>query len=336
MATVQISDLYEATPFDRYIQLNSLRKNRFIESGLAINSRDIAGLMAQGGRLFEMPNLNPLAAAEPNYSTDTAGTSTPKNIDAGVCTAVRHSVNDSWSVMDLARTVAGTTGGDPMAVIADQVLKYWDTDISRRLSASLQGIILDNIANDGGDMVNDIASEDGNNATASNLWSASALIDAEATMGDSVHELGAMIVHSVVYNNMRKQQLIDFIPDSEGRTNIPIYQGMRVFTDDYVPKVAGSTSGYKYYTFVFGPGIVAIGNEDAPIPSELDRNPNAGNGAGESILHSRRELVVHPYGFNWELAAGTNPTYANLALATSWDRKYDRQQIKMACLISNG
>ena len=335
MAITQIANIYEPTPFNKALSLDIIRNNEFLNSGLIYQSSELSTLAAVGGRIVHLPFWNPLGIAEPNYSTDDATTSTAKNITMDNMKAVRHTNNESWATANLTRAIAGSTDGDPIDVIVRQVSKYWQTDISRRISSSLAGIILDNIANDSGDMVNDVASETIAGQSATTRISAENIIDTMATMGEVLNELTGIIMHRVVYTTLQKLNLIDFIPDSEGRVNIPTYLGMRVFVDNYTTTRAGTTDGTVYYTYLFGSGAIAYSDIQAPVPSALDRKEDAGTGEGIETLFSRNHKVVHPMGFDWQLTAGTDPTYATLALATSWDRVYDRDQIKIACLISN-
>ncbi len=335
MATTQISNIYEPLPFDDYIKLGILNQNKFLMSGLMVNSPVLSSLASQGGRIFELPFWNPIATGEPNYSTDTTATSTAKNITAGTMTAVRHTVNSSWSSMDLTSAVAGSTGGDPLDAIGNDVTDYWNTDISSRISASLKGIIADNIANDDSDMVEDIAVDIVGSQTDLTKFNSDSAIDAMATMGDKLGALGAMICHSVVYTKMQKLNVIDFVPSSDAKVDIPTYMGKRVFVDNETTVVAGSTSGYKYYTYFFGAGAFAFGLGTPKTPSALKRDENAGNGEGEETLYSRKQWIIHPEGFDWKVAKGTNPAYATLGLATSWDRLFERKNINIACLISN-
>jgi hypothetical protein len=166
-------------------------------------------------------------------------------------------------------------------------------------------------------------------------FSAEAFIDAKLTMGDSMDSLTLVMVHSVVYARMQKNNLIDFIPDSQGIVQIPTFQGVQVIVDDSLPK---STNVYD--TWLFGPGAVRLGIGSPHVPTETFRYPLAGNGGGAETLTHRWELCIHPVGCKYAGSASKGgPTNAatsnNLAAAGSWQRVYaERKQIKIARLIT--
>src|SRR5690606_26369983 len=95
-------------------------------------------------------------------------------------------------------------------------------------------------------------------------FSAEAFIDACGTMGDSMEDLSLVLMHSVVYMRAQKNNLIDFIPDSEGRVNIPTFLGRLVVVDDGMPATSGVFS-----TWIFGAGAVRFGAGDPETPTEV-------------------------------------------------------------------
>jgi hypothetical protein len=94
-----------------------------------------------------------------------------------------------------------------------------------------------------------------------------------------------------------------------------------------------------YITILFGPG--AVGFVVAPprtgFGTEIFRIPSAGNGGGNTTLHSRFDLAIHPLGFAFTGAsvASVSPVQAELALAANWTRAYSqRKSVPLAFLIS--
>jgi hypothetical protein len=189
--------------------------------------------------------------------------------------------------------------------------------------ASVQGIILDNIAdaNDLGDMLVNIGAGSGT-VTDANRFSAEAFIDTVQTMGDRGEELVAVACHSAIYRRMQKLDLIDFVPDSNGGKPIPTYQGREVIVDDGMPRVAAGAN-FTFSTYLFSRGAFAAGVGTPKVPVEVERQPLAGNGGGSENLHSRVEWILHPVGFALLTAgvAGQSPTNTELALAAAWDRR---------------
>lgn len=316
------------------IILRSLNSNAFVNSGVMIRDPEADAFLTNnlGGKTFAPRYLGPLADDEPNISSDDPSEkSTPKKITGGKNKAVRQSLNQSWSSMDLTNTYLGL---DITTAITNQIGDYWNTQENKRLLASLKGIIAADLATGSPVMTVDVTGKTGADA----LFNAEAFIDAQTTMGDMASSLTAVAVHSTVYATMKKLNLIDFIPASEGRVEIPTYQGLTVIQDDamtYVPAVTGDfPSPAKYYTYLFGRGAVALGVGTPKTPFAIHRDEAAGNGGGEEIVHSRLEWIIHPQGFSFGLEE--TPTLAQLETASNWTRQYERKRIALAALITQG
>jgi hypothetical protein len=290
-------------------------------------------MLASGGQVGEMPAYNELADSEPNYSTDAPGTaSTPDN--NGISKMIFRSAiqNNSWAAMDIAQDLALA---DPVTAITNRIGDYWAQVNSRRVIQSCLGVYADNVANDSSDMVNDLYSDIAS-PLAANLISGNAVIDTVQTRGDRGEEFGAIGIHSVIYSQLKKQNLIDFIPNSRGEIVIPTYMGLTVIVDDTLPVIAGTNSP-SYTSVLFERGAFVGGQGRVENPSELDRDPSSGNGGGQSIIYSRRNDVFHPLGLSYVgTPAGQSATRAELATAASWNRVWERKNVGMAFLRTNG
>lgn len=354
----QVSDVVVPAIFTPYVQQFTEEKARLVQSGALARDAFIDNLLAGGGITFNVPSFRDLDNDADNVSTDdvsdviaanyAAGTpnprldSTPLKIETDTEIAVRLSRNSSWSSADLASALAGE---DPMSAIGSRVGFYWTRRLQAVYIATWQGVSKDNAANDAGDYAADIAG--GAFVDGVTNFSAEAFIDAKLTMGDSMEDLSLVMVHSTVYSRMQKNNLIDFIPDARGEVNIPTFQGAMIIIDDNMPNgtaaVRGSgaagTAGV-FETWLFGSGASRLGVGSAKVPTEVHREPLAGNGGGQEVLTSRNEWTIHPVGHAY---IGTSPnggpgngTGANqLNVAGSWDRRFpERKQIKFARLIT--
>ena len=235
---------------------------------------------------------------------------------------------------------AALAGADPMNSIADRVSTYWARRLQAAFVATMNGIFADNDAaptgteHVAGDLTNDVSG--GAYSAGVTDFSAEAFIDAAVTMGDSMGNLSMVAVHSIVYARMQKNNLIDFIPDSNGVTSIPTFLGRIVIVDDGLPTPASGV----YHTWLFGSGSALLGMGAPKVPTEMNRKPDAGNGGGQEILYNRVEWAIHPSGHKYAGAATKGgPTNAatsdNLAHADSWARVYpERKQINIARLIT--
>ncbi|MCY4126018.1 MAG: phage coat protein, partial [Pseudomonas sp.] len=103
----------------------------------------------------------------------------------------------------------------PMQHIRNRLGTYRTRQCQRYLLGAARGIIASNIANNGGDMVKDAGAS----------ISASAFQDAAFTAGDAADMFGAIGVHSVVMNQMVKQDLIEYLRDSTGKIILATYLG---------------------------------------------------------------------------------------------------------------
>lgn len=137
---------------------------------------------------------------------------------------------------------------------------------------------------------------------------------------------------------MLKDQLIEFIPDAQGKLTIPTYLQMRVIVDDGMPTF-GTGVDRKYLCILFGQGAIGYGRGNPRTPSEVQRYPERANGGGVEVLWSRKTWLIHPSGFNFLSTTitgpGLSPTWADLQLADNWERVLDRKKIPMAFYVVN-
>lgn len=337
MATTRLSDIIDVTIFNDLPAVNSPEKTAFFQSGVAVSNSLLNSLASGPGKRSELPFWNDLDPTdEPNVSNDDpASIATPAKVTQGEQVARKLMLNNAWQAADLASELA--MGGSAMNQVRARLDTYWMRQWQRRVISALDGVLADNVANDSGDMVNDAAIEDGSAATSANLFSRTNFTSAAFTLGDAFEETGVVAMHSVVYKRAVDNDDIDFIPDSLGRMTIPTYMGKRVVVDDGMTVVAGSTSGFKYTTILFGAGAVGYGNGAPEVPTEIEREALQGNGGGIETLVSRKSWIVHPFGYEFTgTPAGESPTLAEFQAAASWNRVVERKNVPVAFLITNG
>lgn len=347
----RVEDVVVPDIFTPYTQQLTESKSRLVQSGALARNGRIDQLLAGGGLIFSVPSFKDLDNDTDNVGTDAvadsiawtqlSGTAVGANyptlndsvpLKTGTSTelAVRLNRNNSWSAASLAAQLAGS---DPMDSIAQRVAYYWQRRLQAIFIATWTGVFADNTANDSGDYTHDISGVGFVDGVTN--FSAEAFIDATLTMGDSMEDLAIACMHSVVYGRMQKNNLIDFIPDARGEVRIPTFLGREVIVDDGMPVSSG-----VYQTWLFGRGAAQLGETAADMPTEVERKASAGNGQGQTVLHSRKVWTVHPVGHAYVgTAAEGGPSNAsssnNLAAAGSWDRRYpERKQIKVARLIT--
>lgn len=345
MATVRLSDVVIPSVYMSYSALNSPELTAFYESGIIATSDVMNQIARDGGKFAVLPFWNDLDTTdEPNYSNDDPDDkATPDKVGTGTMTGRKAWLNKGYSDMDIVQELAGAS---PMQHIRNRFGVWWTRQFSKRLIASAVGILADNVANDGGDMLIDISGAAGTDA----LFNSDAFIDAAYTSGDHAEGFGAIGVHSAVMARMVKNDDIVYIPDSQGKLTIPTYKGRRVVVDDNMPKTGtGANSVYTSILFggnSFGFGAVdgsafAVGEGQPRVPVEVDRDPRAGNGGGMEEIWERKTWILHPFGYEWVESTGTplasgefSPTLSDLASATHWNRVVSRKQVPLAFIKS--
>lgn len=340
MPFTTLGDVWIPEVFASYQTNDPVESTDFISSGVAVASPAFNGLAQGAGRITTMPFWSPLdAGTEPNYSNDVyTDIAEPQKVSAGEMTARVADLNEGWNSPDL---VAQLSGRDPLKMVAAKVDTYWQEQFQRRAIATAIGIYNDNVAANGGDMVNNISSAD-MTVGAANRIDATAFVKAVMTLGDRFKNIGTIAMHSIPYAGLVAAEQIQYLRPSSGSIDLPHYLGKRVIIDDGLPIIGGdgSTVAFKYLSILFGAGAIGYGKGQAKVPSEYERMAARANGGGTETLWSRKRWILHPFGYSFTSATitgpGMAPTWADLKLATNWTRILSRREVPMAFLVSNG
>lgn len=331
-----LSDVVFRDELRDYMRVNTVEKTAFFQSGILVNNSDMSSLLASPSNTFTIPWWVDLdASIESNYSNDVyTDIAVPLSVTSASMQARAAYLNEGWNAMNLVKNI---TNQDPLEFVAGRLISYWQRVAQRRAIATTVGIYNDNVASNGGDMVVD----------AGGTINAAAIIRAKATMGDYSGQLGGLSViamHSAVQTELQILNLIDFTPLANQIPEFGRFQGMRVVVDDSMP-VIGTGADAKYLSVIFGPGAMGYAEQqpEGEDGLEYERAPDRGNGGGTETLWTRRNFVIHPLGYSFLSATitgtpgTTRPISANwsdLALATNWERKFDRKQVPLAFVTS--
>jgi hypothetical protein len=329
-----LSDVVFRDELRDYMQVNTAERTAFFESGILTNNNDMSTLLASPSNTFTIPWWVDLdASIESNYSNDVyTDIAVPLSVTSASMQARAAYLNEGWNAMNLVKNI---TKQDPLEFVAGRLTSYWQRVAQRRAIATVIGVYNDNVASNGGDMVVD----------AGGTINAAAIIRSKATMGDYSGQLGGLSViamHSAVQTELQILNLIDFTPLADQVPEFGRFQGMRVVVDDGMP-VIGTGADAKYLSVIFGPGALGYAEEQGEDDVEYDREPARGNGGGAETLWTRRNFVLHPLGYSFlsTTITGTPGTtrpisanWADLALATNWERKFNRKQVPLAFITS--
>jgi hypothetical protein len=232
------------------------------------------------------------------------------------------------------------SGDDPMQAILDLVAAYWARIDEGLVISCLKGVFA--AASMSGNKLS-IASESIAATTSATKLTGATFVDATVKLGDCADRLTAIGMHSATEAALRKLDLIDFVPDSEGKKHIRTFQGRRVIVDDNLPTRAGSTDGMVFTTYLFGPG--AFGKGAAALASEPLQGGIGTEGVelarvpldSDTVLINRRRYILHPRGvrFNSASVAGDTPTNAELEMGTNWTRVFENKNVRIVAVEHN-
>ena len=341
MAITTLGDVYNQPALASYLIQDPVEKTAFFQSGVLATNGIISELARSPSNEIVVPFWNPIdASIEPNYSNDVyEDIAVPRAVNTGTQRARIAYLNEGFSSADL---VAELTKQDPLRYVASRIDNFWQRQAQRRVIATAVGVYNDNVAANSGDMVVNVAVTTGTPA-AENKFTPGAFIDAQATMGDTLDGLGAVAMHRAVYSHLQKQNLIQFVPNSDQKTTIPFYQGLRVIVDDGMP-VFGSGESRQYLCVIFGAGAIGYGDGEPKNALEYEREASRANGGGVETLWTRKDMILHPFGYRFESATITgngtetrpaSASWSDLALATNWTRVVPRKAVPMAFLVVN-
>lgn len=326
-----------------YMTEEPVEKTAFFQSGILTPSPYAAEIARGPSAKAVVPYWKAIdTSIEPNYSNDVfQDIATPRAINTGEMDARVAYLNEGFGQADLTVEL---TSQNPLQSVANRLDNFWQRQAQRRLLATALGLYNDNVAatddyHEQNDMVIDVSATLG--------FDAGAFIDATQTMGDALmgssgEVLGAIAMHSFVYAQARKQQLIDFVRDADNNTMFATYQGYRVVVDDSMT-VVGTGNDRKFISIIFGQGAIGYGEGNPTTPLEYHRAPERGNGGGVEVLWTRKTWLMHPLGYSFTSAVITgngsetiarSASWQDLANATNWNRVMERKHIPIAFLVT--
>jgi hypothetical protein len=335
MGKTAVADIIVPTEFEKYAVERTAELSAFGQCGIVQQAPEFDALAAGGGREVNMPFWKDLTAARQLLSDSAA--LTVNKITTGQDIARIHNDAQVWGANHLAKVISGD---DPMQQIVDLVAAYWARTDQTFLISCLKGMFA--AASMATNLLG-IHSESVAGQSAATRLNGATFVDACAMLGDRADLLTAVAMHSATEAALRKLDLIDFIPDSEGKAMLRTFQGRRVVVDDHVPVRAGTTDGLVYTTYLFGAGAFAKGSarlEGTPLEGgfgtegvELARVPLE----SDTVLINRRRYILHPRGVKFTSAsvAADSPSDAELQVGANWERVYETKNVRIVAVTHN-
>ena len=335
MAKTAVADIIIPTEFEKYAIERTAELSAFGQCGIIEHAPEFDELASGGGREVKMPFWKDLTAAR-QLLADNASLAVNK-IGSDQDIARIHNDAQVWSVNHLAKVISGD---DPLQAIVDLVGDYWARTDEGLLVSCLKGMFAS--ASLAGNKLA-IASETVAGQSAATRLNGATFVDATVKLGDRGDRLTAVAMHSATEAVLRKLDLIDFIPDSEGKAQIKTFQGRRVVVDDNLPVRAGTTDGLVYTSYLFGAG--AFGKGSAALSSEPLQGGMGTEGVeiarvpldSDTVLINRRRYILHPRGvkFNSAAVAGDSPTNAELENGANWTRVFENKNVRIVAIDHN-
>lgn len=313
----RLEEVIQPEIFTPYTIQKTMELSALVQSGIIANDAEFDNLAGGANTLINMPFWNDLGNDESQVMKNEGDMSVGK-ITSSDDVARKQSRVNAWGANGLSALLSGD---DPMDAIAQLVAAYWARDMQRTLLATLGGVFKSNTM---AQKVHDITGRDGDAGTVN----MSTFLDATQLMGDAKEALTGVMMHSAVETELRKQDLIDYVPQSEQGKPIPYFNGKRVTVDDsmYYDTATGQAEMY-----IFGQGAIALGNGSHPriIQTEVSRNPLAYS--GEEALINRKIFILHPRGVKWNEGGVANefPTNSEINVGARWTRVYEPKAVRV-------
>jgi len=313
MAEVRIADVVVPEVLSDMVSAQISKYIDFVKLGIATKDYGNADIK-DGGHFAKVPFYDQLTGDDEVVTDDTS--LTPGKISTETDIGVVCHRGKAWASRDLAKILSGD---DPMKEIAKQVSSFWGKKIANTLISVLNGVF-DASA---GALKDTHYKKTGADETAAVIITATSVIAACALLGDAMDEFDAIIVHSKVYADMLRSQLVSF-PERFGPDNVKIngdkgtFLGLEIIVTDYCPVTAGATAPYNLYTcYLVKKGCMYFGLQK-DIMTETDRDILAQKDVLATTIHFVPHLKLVKWGVTTQ-----NPTNTQLATATNWSKVAD-------------
>lgn len=309
-----------------YMDTDPVTTTPFFESGLIVSNPIVSELAASSTQIVELPFWGRIdASVEPNYSNDVyPDIAVPRSIGTGVMRARNCHLNEGFGSMDL---VTDITGLNPLQRVASRLENYWREEAELRILATLRGLLNDSVAANNGMVIQ---------ATAAAGITVNGLIDAQLTAGDAFGAIAGYAMNSAAFGTLVKAGLATVARTPDTNVMARQFNGLPVIVND-----AALTLNTKPVVALLGQGAFAYGMGQPRVALEFEREAARGNGGGVETLWTRRNLIVHPLGYDFTSASitgnGTETAargagWADLANAANWTRVATRKQVPIAFL----
>lgn len=297
-----------------------------IASGIVQQDSSIMDLIGEKGNVATIPIYKPLNANESGMealNNDGMTDNTPTEISGDKQTCMLIQRMKAFKAKDFTKEL---TGADPMTQIRNKIAGYysqvWEIELMNIASAVLGVSTLSN-------HVLDLA-------TQSKSIEAGTIYDAEqAALGDMAEGLGLLVMHSMIYKEYKKMDMVDFdkyVVEGviQKEITLPTIAGKHVLVTDNFTK-----SGTTYLTYLFGEGAF-LSCDKNNYKNQYTTNYDPETSAGIEKFYTKQGKVLHPNGLSLAVdnIAKESPTKTELGTAANWSLKFNEKNVKMGLIKS--
>lgn len=329
---------FDPDVFTDYIQEVDPVHTSIINSGVLRVSPDISAVLTDKNNVFTVPNYAPLSGDAKNY--DGVTDNIPDDVSSKKQTGMAFRRMAAWKDQDFTREL---TGADPLGDVARKVAYYQQKNNQKDLLAVVDGVLkVTSMSTHVKDISASKGTKEAATATAENRLSGDTFLDAaQEALGDNFDDLTMVAMHSRVYTNLLKLQLVNNIATTPGAYSRGVQFGLLL--NKYLVMVDDSlTTSTKdglttYSTYLLGEGAIATArNVRIDRPNYVDYDPEKNGGVNK--LYSKWGMALHPLGMSIDTTkiVKNSPTREELGNAANWTKVWDAKNIKLAKIVSNG
>lgn len=335
-AETLIADVFVPQLHWSYVLERTAELHEFIQSGVTVADPEFSAAASGPGRIATMPFWKDLTGAD-EVINDTTSLTTAK-MGSGTDSAVIHNRAKAWSDNDLASILATGNREEILSKVIELQAEYWERRMQAITLSTLSGIFASaGMSTNSHDIYSTVPSTFG----PANYLNAESFIRGRQKMGDAKSKLVAIAMHSDVETNLEINDLIDFIPQSDGKPDVKMFRGFRVIVDDGMT-VQVINNANVYSSYLFGAGALAYG------PGTVGTRIRGGEGtwevefgrvilAGQNVMATRRRFVLHMRGVKYldNVCLGPSPTNTELQDGTNWNPVFEPKNIRVIRIRHN-
>ena len=153
MAETRLTNVVVPRVFTAATVEPTIYRSQFYRSGIIDIDPMVSNLISGGGKIYDLPFWQDVSGTSGDAPVE--GTDQTVNNLAQLQQVFRKQTRTkAWGQNDLSKVQSGSNG---ITALENMVMDYWAQAYDIIALKSMQGITLDNIDNDSGDLVNDIS-----------------------------------------------------------------------------------------------------------------------------------------------------------------------------------